>query len=102
VHLNEIGIRKAFGARRSQIAIMLMNRFVKRICLVILVAWPVSYGLVLGGGMLWGDSIPFNPTPWHSLMAAAFVSLVCIMAALSQALRGALLDPAELLKHRQS
>jgi putative ABC transport system permease protein len=99
----EIGVRKAIGAKRSQI---LAQFFVEALLLSGVGCFAgMLLGVVLGGGadaaFISRISGVTAPIPWLEvlLIAAGFATLVTLVFGTYPALRAAFLDPIEALRY---
>lgn len=95
--ISEIGLRRALGARRSEIAAL----FIREALLLTLAAALFGMGAALLLFHLAGD---FLPLPWHlspALILVPFITalLVAMASAASPALLAARLPPAEALRN---
>ena len=92
----EIGIRKAVGASRARIVMMLSAEFARLVLFASLVAWPVSWLLMrrwLGG---FAYATPLEPAVF--IGASGLAVLVAILSVCAQALRAASVEPARALR----
>ncbi len=93
----EIGIRRALGARRSDIVFQFL------IETVVLAGAGGVIGMLLGfGGARWAESIAGVPTiiqPWSLMLAVGISVLVGIIFGIYPARRAAMMDPIQALRH---
>ena len=93
----EIGIRRALGARRSDIVFQFL------IETSVLAGAGGLIGMLLGfAGASWAESIGGLPTiiqPWSPILAVGISLLVGVVFGLYPARRAAMMDPIQALRH---
>jgi putative ABC transport system permease protein len=93
----EIGVRKALGARFSQILVMLLKDFSKPIVLANLIAWPFAYILGKGYTTLFTNQV--SVTAWPFLSSLIVGLLIAWLAVGRQAWRAGRMNPATVLRY---
>ena len=96
---NEIGIRMALGAKRSDVLRMVVRKG------MVLGAFGVGIGLALGAPLMWlqqasdGVVMPFDQRAPVYLAAASLISLTVLLATYIPARRATRVDPIVALRH---
>jgi len=95
----EIGIRKALGATIPGIVTLLSKDYIKLVVLANVIAWPVSYYLVVQ----WLQDFPSRiPMGWNLVavfLGVGVISLLICMATVSyQSVRAALVNPVDSIR----
>jgi len=91
---HEIGIRKALGARRSQI----LRQFIIESALICAIGGVIGVGLAFGGGQIINQWLPTTMTPSVALGGMFFAALVGVFFGLYPAAKAARLDPIVALR----
>lgn len=93
----EIGIRKVLGASIFSISRMLTLEYLKLIIIANLVAWPISYKLML----MWLQNFYYHTSipVWSFLMAAILTILPALVIINIQTIKTASSNPAKALKY---
>jgi putative ABC transport system permease protein len=93
----EISIRKIFGQKASQIAIMLSSEFTKLVLVSIIIALPFAY-LVTDS---WLSSFAYKVSlqMWYYLVAGIVALLIAILTVGSQAIHYANKNPVDALRY---
>lgn len=94
----EIGIRKVLGAQVSGIVILLSKEFAKWVLIANVIAWPVAYLIMQS----WLDGFAYRigiglPT---FLLATMLAFVIALMTVSFQAVKAALADPVNALRHQ--
>lgn len=93
----EIAIRKTMGATQFQLFRLLSREFLLLILLANLVAWPLSYFMVVGWLSEFAYQTTMGPTPF---LAGTFIAVAIALSTISYfAARAAGLDIVKALKH---
>ena len=93
----EIGLRMAMGAQASRIAIQILSKAMKVVCVASLVGLALSYGLAQTlSSMLFGIS-PTDPLALSSVIG--IVVVLAVFAALLPARRASRVQPTEALRY---
>jgi putative ABC transport system permease protein len=95
----EIGIRKALGASIPAIVSLLSKDYIKLVVLANIIAWPISYYLVVQ----WLQDFPSRiAMGWNLIavfLAVGVISLLICMATVSyQSVRAALVNPVDSIR----
>lgn len=93
----EIGIRKVLGATEGSILRLLTREFLLLVIISSLVAIPLSWFVY--GGWLENFATRINISPLLLIAPGVGVAIVALLAAASQTVRAARLDPAKSLRH---
>ena len=93
----EIGIRKVLGASLSNIVKLLTREFTTLILISNLIAWPVAYLIV----RRWLQDYPYRISLGVGifLIASVIAILIALFSTSIQAVKAALADPVEALRH---
>ena len=94
--LKELGIRKALGAKASQLVLLLSSEFSKLVGIAILFGSPVAYFIVV----YWLNDFAYR-TPiemWVFVTAAATPLILALLTTSLQSLKAAYKNPVETLK----
>ena len=93
----EIGIRKVLGATVSGVTFMLMKNFGKWVILSNLIAWPAAYFIM----KRWLEDYAYriDLEIWMFFLAALLILCITMITAGVQALRAALMNPAQSLRY---
>ena len=93
----EIGIRKVFGSSVSNIVFLLSRDLVKWIVIANLIAWPFAFIVM----QRWLENFNFNiGIQWYVFFMAGIIAMVLSLLTISiQAVRAALANPVDTLKH---
>ncbi len=93
----EIGIRKVLGASVPQIITLLVSGVMKLILISNLIAWPLVY-LMMNN---WLENYPYRTeiNLWLFAGATILVLLIALLTVVSQSLKSAQTNPAEVLKY---
>ncbi len=93
----EIGIRKALGATTVQIVLLLSKDFVKLVLVGVVVATPAAYFAM----RRWLEDFAYRTNlSWGTfLMAGLLALLIAFLTVSYQAVRAALTNPAQTLRH---
>ena len=92
----EIAIRKALGASRPRIVLMLSAEYARLVLLASLVAWPVSW--LLMRRWLAGFAYATDPDPAIFAGASLLALLVAVLSVGVQAFRAASIEPSRALR----
>jgi len=93
----EIGIRKVLGAPVSGIIWLFFRNFGRWILMANIIAWPISYLLMINWLRRFAYSNPINP--WIFLGAAGICIIIAFLTVSYQALTAATINPVEALKY---
>lgn len=93
-----VGVRKVFGASRSDILQLLLWRFTAPVLVASLLAWPVSYWVMRR--WLEGFAYRIDLAPWIFLAASATAMTVALAAVIGHALQLSRVRPVVALRHR--
>jgi putative ABC transport system permease protein len=92
----EVGVRKALGARTSQIVALLLSGFGKPVVIANLVAWPAAFVAARIYLKPFLNPIPLTPLPFVGSLAL-MLAIACLAVG-TQTWRAARLKPAEVLR----
>ena len=93
----EIGIRKVLGASIAGLVGLLSKDFLKLVLVATALAWPVAY--VVMQRWLQDFSYRVEISWWILLIAGLAVLLVALLTVGYQAVKAALFDPVQTLRH---
>ena len=93
----EIGIRKVFGARSRDVAVLLLWQFSIPVLVANLIAWPLAWYYLRG--WLQGFASHITLSPLHFVMAGLGALLIAWLTVLSHALRVAGANPIHALRY---
>lgn len=93
----EIGIRKVLGASSPQVTALLSMNFLKWILLSNLFAWPAAY--IFMSGWLRNFAYKIDLSLWIFAMSAGILGVIGLTTVSIQALRAALANPVDSLRH---
>lgn len=93
----EIGIRKVMGATVANIVVLITRDFSRLVLIAIVLSIPVSYWMM----DLWLEDFAYKTTigVWPIVIAALLSIVIAFAAAGYQAVKAALLDPAQTLRN---
>lgn len=93
----EIGIRKVLGATLPNITFNLSKDFLKLVLLANIIAWPLGFFVM----NQWLDNFAYRIGIewWMFVVSGLLAQFIAIMTVSHQALKSALLNPADTLKH---
>lgn len=94
--LREIGVRKALGASVPRVAGLMLWDFSRPVIVANLIAWPLAFVVARFYLNLFVTRIELTPLPF--VLALTISLLIACMAVSLQALRGAIVKPAVVLK----
>jgi len=89
--VKEIGVRKVFGARVSQVVALILKEFVLLVFLANLLAWPLVYIVIKK--VLGHYPYRIGIGPHYFLLAGAISLLIAVLTVLYLALKAANTDP---------
>ena len=95
--LREIAIRKILGAKRKDIAVMLLKNFSVPVLIANLVAWPFAYYACLSYLSLFNDAIDITPLPFLLTMVVSL--LVSWIAIYGQTWKAANTSPQQFMRY---
>ncbi|WP_010178418.1 ABC transporter permease [Aquimarina agarilytica] len=92
----EVGVRKALGAKTSELVILLSKDFLKLVLIAFLIVLPVAWYLVAE----WLKNFAFHISiPWHLFILSGIIILTITLLTVSfQSYRAAIADPVKSLK----
>jgi putative ABC transport system permease protein len=93
-----VGVRKTFGASRSDILRLLLWQFIAPVLLASILAWPISWWVMRR--WLEGFAYHIELSPWTLLVASASAIGVALIAVLGHALQLSRVRPVIALRHR--
>jgi putative ABC transport system permease protein len=93
----EIGIRKVLGASASQVTALLSMNFLKWIFLSNLFAWPAAY--IFMSRWLRNFAYKIDLSLWTFAMSAGILAAIGLTTVSIQAMRAALANPVDSLRH---
>ena len=93
----EIGVRKVLGASAAGIVIRLSVQFARWVIIAGLIAWPVAWYVM--SRWLQGFAYRVSLGPVEFLTAGLLALLTALATVFHQALKAALADPAQSLRH---
>ena len=93
----EIGIRKTLGASVSSIVLLISRNFLNLVLLANLIAWPIAYYIMDTWLQGFTYRISISPTPF--IISTLLALLIAFIAIMYQALKAALINPIEALRH---
>jgi putative ABC transport system permease protein len=93
----EIGIRKVFGARTRDVALLLLWQFSIPVLIANLIAWPVAWYYLHGWLQSFAYRITLNPTYFAAISMGAL--LIAWATILAHALRVARANPINALRY---
>jgi putative ABC transport system permease protein len=93
-----VGVRKAFGARRSDIMGLLLWKFAVPVLVASLLAWPLSYWAMRR--WLEGFAYRIELEPWIFLAASGAALTVALAAVIGHAIQLSRVRPVVALRHR--
>ncbi|MCP4724637.1 MAG: FtsX-like permease family protein [bacterium] len=93
----EIGIRKVLGSSIQEIVLMLFKDFVKLILVSTLIAWPVSYYLMVR----WLEVFPYKAelSLWVFVFSALIAGGVAIATVSYQSIKAAVCNPSDTIRN---
>lgn len=94
--IKEIGIRKVLGASVLQLTALLSKDFLKLVGIAILIATPIAWWAMDKWLAAFAYRVPI--AWWMFALAGLAAVLIALVTVSSQAIRGALLNPAKSLK----
>jgi putative ABC transport system permease protein len=93
----EIGIRKVFGATVATVTALLSKDFVKLVLLANIIAWPIAWYAM--HKWLQNFAYRINIGWWVFALAGGLALFIALLTVSAQAVRAALANPVEVLKH---
>jgi putative ABC transport system permease protein len=93
----EVGIRKALGASVPQLLLLLSKEVVMLLTIAFAIALPLAYGI--GASWLTNYSFRLEIGMWMLVFPILILLPIALMTVTSQALRAALTNPIESLRH---
>ncbi|MBW8734996.1 MAG: FtsX-like permease family protein [Asticcacaulis sp.] len=94
--VQEIGVRKSFGASRWQIIRLLMLQLLRPVLIANLVAWPVSFVVLDGWLKPFDDRIAMNPLFFAA--GSGLSLMIAILTVLSVAMAASRTPPGNALR----
>ncbi len=93
----EVGIRKVLGATTGRISLLLTKEFVKAVAAAVFIAWPLAYFAL----RIWlrEYAARIKPSLAIFLLAGAAALVIAVATVAFQAVRAALRNPAEAVRH---
>lgn len=95
--MHEIGVRKALGARASQVFIMLLRSFSIPVVVANLLVWPVVYVVMSGYLGIFANRGALSAAPFIVTLLGSIA--VAWLAVTAQAARAARLQPSKVLRY---
>jgi len=95
--LKEVGIRKAMGAGRVEILVLMLSQFCRPVALANLIAWPAAYAAA--GRWLDGFIKHVDLAAWTFMAASAGIAAVAAVTVLWHALSVARTQPVHALRY---
>lgn len=91
----EIGLRKALGAKRSDI----LKQFLLEAIMLSLTGGIIGIALGLGGSYILAKLLVSSVTPWSVILAFSFSILIGVIFGMAPAIRASKLNPIEALRY---
>ena len=93
----EIGVRKALGARVSDIILLLSKEFIWLILLANVIAWPIAW--LFANNWLQNFTKRTSIDPWLFIIAGVGTLLIALLITSYRALKASLTNPATTLRY---
>ena len=95
--IKEIGVRKVLGASVAGLVSLISKELLLLVAIANFIAWPAAYFAL--GTWLQGFAYRIDITIWSFVLASALAVLIAIVTISSRAIRAALANPIEALRH---
>jgi len=92
----EIGIRKVLGASAGSITAMLSKDFIRLVLIALLIASPISWGVM--HGWLQGSAYRINIPVWVFLVSGVSTMLIALFTVSFQSIKAAMANPINSIK----